>query len=482
MFDGNLIIALNDAERIVAADITLLHDRWVIPSLAESGFRSRLYLTTEDFSAPGREVVKVPFAPLGEESSDLMMTRLLDDSDFAIEEVTLLSALKLCRLVARLRGRRQTVYMVGFDFLPSSGFSRAALTSFAPDLDADRAHGIEAQEHFLRNALYMLKSSELNVVHVGSKDFSSVTPTSLNVRLGAFPRTPTEDLTDASQVLITAEVTTNHHGDRQRLETIIRSAAAAGADLVKFQKRDVETFYSAEQLAAPYSSPFGSTFRDYRLALELSGEDWEFIATLCAELGIGWFASILDLPSFEFLIPFGPAMVKLPSTISEHTDYLRYVAEHYAGPVVLSTGMTDSAYEAWVLQTFSRQEKLYLLHANSAYPTPQRHCNVGVVRHYSELAQSHPAIVPGYSSHDSGWMASALAVAAGAGMVEKHVKLGHTDWAHFDAVAVDLGTAAFKEYVDNVRRAQVIVGSTEKRVMPSEHHKYKVLDHGATAR
>lgn len=478
IFDGNLIIALNDAERIVAADITLFHDSWVIPSLSESGFRSALYLTTEEFSAPGRDVVVVPFAPQGEDSSDLMMSRLVDDSELAMEEITLLSALKVSRLIAKLRGRKQTVYMVGFDFQPGSGFSRAAVSNFAPGLDADRARGIELQEHYLRNALYMLRSSELHVIHVGSKDFSELTPTILNARLGAFPLAPAEDLTGAPQVLITAEVTTNHHGDRQRLEAIIRAAAAAGADLVKFQKRDVETFYDPEQLAAPYPSPFGSTFRDYRLALELDSDDWRFIAELCGELGIGWFASILDRPSFDFLMPFGPAMVKLPGTISEHTDYLRHVAENYTGPVVLSTGMTDASYEEWVLRTFTRQERVYLLHTNSAYPTPQHHCNVGVVRHYSELARTHPTIVPGYSSHDAGWMASALAVAAGAGMVEKHVKLGNTDWAHFDAVAVDLSTSAFKEYVDNVRRSQVIVGSTEKRVMPSEHHKYKVRDRG----
>lgn len=69
-------------------------------------------------------------------------------------------------------------------------------------------------------------------------------------------------------------------------------------------------------------------------------------------------------------------------------------------------------------------------------------------------------------------MASALAVAAGAGMVEKHVKLGNTEWAHFDAVAVDLATEGFKEYVHNIRNAQVHVGSGEKKVTPSEHHKY----------
>ena len=70
---------------------------------------------------------------------------------------------------------------------------------------------------------------------------------------------------------------------------MIKSAAAAGADYVKFQKRDVETFYSQEQLEAPYKSPFGKTFRDYRNALELDASDFSYIKELCSELEINWF-------------------------------------------------------------------------------------------------------------------------------------------------------------------------------------------------
>ena len=113
------------------------------------------------------------------------------------------------------------------------------------------------------------------------------------------------------------------------------------------------------------------------------------------------------------------------------------------------------------------------MQANSAYPTPARDCNVGVVRHYHRLSKSDPRIVPAYSSHDEGWFGSAMAVGAGARMVEKHVKLGDTDWAHFDAVALDLTTGAFRDYVGKIRDAETLMGSEEKAVAPSEHHKYR---------
>lgn len=458
------------------ADVAIFHEAWAKEGIAEAGYLSKVYVTPLDFDPEHGEVFQAPYRPLRNDEVDLMMSRVLDARDFAIEEVMLLSALEIARIVAEQRGRQQTVYLLGFDFSPALGFSKDASAGFEPGLDRDRAANVSIQQHFLRNALYMLKDSVLKVVHVGEHDFSALSVSGLNARFAPIPALlPSTVGQKDREVLVIAELTTNHFGDRGRLERLIREAHAAGADCIKLQKRNVDTFYSAEQLSAPYVSPFGSTFGDYRRALELDEDDFRFVSGLAGELGIGWYASVLDEPSFRFMSQFDMAMVKLPSTISEHTDYLNLVARTYQGKLVLSTGMTDQAFEQWVLETFGDQQALYLMHANSAYPTPEHDCNVGVVRHYSELAKRYPNIIPAYSSHDFGWMASALAVAAGAGMVEKHVKLGNTDWAHFDAVAVDLTTSAFKEYVENVRRAQTMVGSPVKRVTASEHHKYAVV-------
>ncbi len=469
VFATALTIGLNDAERIAPVDITIFHAEWVKKGIAASGYRSRLYLTATDFEPPGRPVVKVKHYPLTQESSDLVMQRFMND-EFAVEDILFLSALKLARLVARQRGRPQTVYMVGFDFAPAEGYSVRIGTDFAPHASDEREARISLQEFFFLNTLYFLQNTELTVQHVGARAFSAISPDELSrTILGHAIRGERAE----HGVSVVAELTTNHFGDRVRLERMIRAAAAAGADYVKLQKRDVETFYSAEQLKAPYRSPFGATFGDYRRQLELSADDFARVDTLCRELGIDWFVSVLDKPSFRFMLQFSPKLVKLPSTISEHIDYLDFVASSYEGGVVLSTGMTDQSYERWVLENFTRCSKLYMMQANSAYPTPLSDCNIGVVRHYHRLSQAEPRIVPAYSSHDFGWKASAMAVAAGARMVEKHVKLGNTEWAHFDAVAVDLTTPKFREYVDAVREAELIVGREEKQVNASEHHKYR---------
>jgi sialic acid synthase SpsE len=465
-----LVIGLNDAERIAPCDITLLREPWVHAALAASGWRSRLYITPTDLTPARGAVIRARHVPGGQEETDMMMSRLVSDDpgqDFVIEDVLFLSALRLARLIARQRGRRQTVYMLGFDFTADS-YAQAIGHDYAPA--GERAARITPQEYYFVNTLYMLRDSELEIRHVGARAFSALTPEELNARFRPAP--PTGAQGPADRVLVTAELTTNHFGDRHRLERMVRAARAAGADLVKVQKRDVDSFYPPEQLDSRYVSPFGTTFRDYRMALELGAEDFAFLDGLCRELGIGWFASVLDPPSLRFIQAFDPAMIKLPSTISGHADFLAHAAQSFGGQIVLSTGMTDAAYEDWVLDTFARCPRLYLMQCNSAYPTPLHDCNIGVIRHYRDLSRDHPHLVPAYSSHDLGTTASALAVAAGARMIEKHVKLGNTEWAHFDAVALDLTTAEFSGYVARIREAETIVGSEEKRINASEHHKY----------
>lgn len=205
---------------------------------------------------------------------------------------------------------------------------------------------------------------------------------------------------------------------------MILAAAESGADYIKLQKRDVESFYSPEELDKPYTSPFGETFRDYRYGLELDEFGFNMVEKWCNEFDIKWFASVLDLPSYEFIKKFSPDMIKLPSTISEHTDFLETVADDFRGDVVLSTGMTDSAYEKFVIEKFNKCRSLYLLQCVSAYPTMNEDANVAVVRHYHDLSKKYPRIIPGYSSHDIGSLCCQLSVAAGGRMVEKHVKYG----------------------------------------------------------
>ncbi len=246
VFKDRLTIGINDAERIHPTDVTIFYEDWVAESLQDEGLHTRAYVTSTDFRPAGKTVVKAPHRPLGNDEEDLMLSRFQSREEFSVEGAIFLSALELARAVADSKGRTQTVYMVGFDFTGDTGPARSATTSFAPDSSLRRAN-LEIQQYIMRNALYVLEDSNLDVKHVGTKEFSTLTVGELNAQHRVQVTRPgrvDDDAVETPTVEITAEITTNHFGDLNRLEQLVHAAHAAGADWVKVQKRDVDTFYT----------------------------------------------------------------------------------------------------------------------------------------------------------------------------------------------------------------------------------------------
>lgn len=473
---AGIVINLNDSERIKAGDIGVFSANWVRHSLQDEGFRCGFYLAGKPLPPDVPHVVLPPI-PLELDQEELEIVRL-EREEFYDEPFVLLNALKVADRIGRLRRKPQTVYLLGFDFSISSG-------SLSAKAGADRSGAtlgerdaiITAQEHAFRQFLHYFEAGDrLKLVHVGTKEYSRVHPSGfLRKATGTAgaSRPGTVDLKSPQRVLVVAELTNNHLGDPARLVEMVERSTEAGADLIKVQKRDVDGFYSPEQLGSYYWSPFGETLGDYRRGVELNDELLDLLDSTCKRCGIEWFCSVLDYPSYEALKRFSPRLIKIPSTISDHRDYHARIAADYHGAIVVSTGYTDADYLDHVLRTYAANEVVYLLHCVSAYPTPRSSCNLGVVRSYHDLAQRDKRIVPGYSSHDLGSTGCMLAVASGARMLEKHVKLGNVDWVHFDKVALDLATDEFARFVADIRQAEEMLGDGVKRVLDVEHHKYK---------
>lgn len=471
-----IVINTNDSEAIFPGDIAVFHHGWVLDRFDHAPPKCGLYVTDRDVPA-GVARMQAPYVPQSPDTADFLIERFFAD-DMVIEQAIVISALRIADEVGRVTGRRKRVYLLGFDFTTRAGFSNRIENGAHGLDDAYVERLISDQEKLVQLLLMQRDRLSIDVFHVGSKPYSFFSGKAFNALFtsdsATSPPLAGTSRNDPDRVKVVAEITTNHFGDRTRLEAMIRSARNAGADYIKLQKRDVATFYTQEELGRAYASPYGRTFLDYRQGIELDRDDFAFVADLCRSLALGWIVSVLDRPSFEFVREFQPDLIKLPSTISEHRDFLGLVAMAYDGALVISTGYTDRSYEEFLLATFTRASRIYLLQCTSAYPAPQDHAQIGVVRHYYNLGKADPRIVAGYSSHDIGSLCSMMAVAAGARMIEKHVKLGEVSWSHFDHVAVDLAGDDFSRYVADIRQAERIVGSEAKCVQSSEHHKYRV--------
>ncbi|MEA4855211.1 N-acetylneuraminate synthase family protein, partial [Solidesulfovibrio sp.] len=136
---------------------------------------------------------------------------------------------------------------------------------------------------------------------------------------------------------LVAEIGNNHQGELAMAREMVHAAAEAGADAVKFQKRDMNALFTQAGLTAPYGgkNSFGATYGEHRLALELPMEAMAELKALSESLGLVFFASAWDLVSARDMLELGMELFKVCSADVVNIPLLRLVGETGV-PVVMS--------------------------------------------------------------------------------------------------------------------------------------------------
>lgn len=259
---------------------------------------------------------------------------------------------------------------------------------------------------------------------------------------------------------IVAEIGINHNGQLDLALKLIDAAVAAGADAVKFQKRTVDVVYSAEELARPRESPFGTTNGDLKRGLEFGGEEYAAIDRYCRERKILWFASCWDEASVDFMEQFSPPCYKIASASLTDENLLRH-HRRTSRPIILSTGMSTLQEVDRAVEILGKKD-LVLLHTTSTYPSDITELNLRTILTLRERYE-----VPiGYSGHEVGLAPSVAAVALGACVLERHTTLDRAMWGSDQAASVEPG--GFERLVKDVRAVEQALGEGEKRVLASE--------------
>ena len=269
-------------------------------------------------------------------------------------------------------------------------------------------------------------------------------------------------------VLIIAEAGVNHNGDLDLACQLVDAAAAAGADLVKFQtftanRLVVRTAGKAEYQARD-DAP-GETQHQMLERLELSPEDHRVLIERCRSQGIGFFSTAFDMVSVELLAELGLPLFKVPSGELSNLPYLRRIGS-LGRPVIVSTGMaTVSDVEAALVvleQAGTPREQITVLHCTTEYPAPFEEVNLRAM-----LTMGAVFGVPiGYSDHTTGIAIPIAAVALGATVIEKHFTLDR-ELPGPDHRA-SLEPAELAEMVRAIRQVEVALGDGVKRVGSAE--------------
>jgi N,N'-diacetyllegionaminate synthase len=270
------------------------------------------------------------------------------------------------------------------------------------------------------------------------------------------------------RTLIIAEAGVNHNGELPMAKRLVEAAAAAGADVVKFQSFRADDLVTRAAAKADYQKrTVGEDESQHAMIrrLELSREMHEEIIAECKRRGIQFMSTGFDAASVAMLADLGAQRFKIPSGEITNLPLLRQVAG-FRKPVIVSSGMAtlgeiEQAIHALELAGVERSQ-LTVLHCNTEYPTPMSDVNLRAMLSIREAFQ----VAVGYSDHTLGIEVPVAATALGAAVIEKHLTLD-CNLPGPDHRA-SLEPAAFADMVRAIRNVEVALGGAVKAPSASE--------------
>jgi sialic acid synthase SpsE/sugar phosphate isomerase/epimerase len=262
---------------------------------------------------------------------------------------------------------------------------------------------------------------------------------------------------DGQPTYIIAEIGVNHNGFLDLALKLIDVAVDAGADAVKFQKRNLEKLYAKKYLE---NANAGEKTLRYLLPIlqqvELANEDFDRIVEYCQKSGITFLCSAFDADSADFLETLGVPAYKVASADLTNLPLLDHLVKK-GKPLILSTGMSHM-HEVELTVDFlkSQDAEFALLHCNSTYPAAFEDINL---RFMEQLRRFDVPV--GYSGHERGIAVSTVASVIGASIIERHLTLDRTMDGPDHAASLE--PQGFKKMVRDIQQVAVSLGTGEEK-------------------
>ena len=203
---------------------------------------------------------------------------------------------------------------------------------------------------------------------------------------------------------IIAEIGCNHGGDIALAKRMIKAAANAGADFVKFQTWQVKNL-------KPGPWMFDGRYELYMKA-ELSREQHYELFDYCKQMNVRFLTSIFNIEDIGWLSELLD-IIKIPSPEAANKDLLLAVNKYFNN-IILSTGATTSQ-EIRNIAYLVPLQKITALHCVSQYPCAAENVNLPRI---DSLKANFSSV--GYSSHFFGIADALAALHKKINYLEKH--------------------------------------------------------------
>jgi N,N'-diacetyllegionaminate synthase len=268
------------------------------------------------------------------------------------------------------------------------------------------------------------------------------------------------------KVIVIGEAGVNHNGNIELAKELVRVAASAGCDYVKFQTFVANNVVTTNASKAEYQIKNCSseeTQIEMLEKLELSQAVHYDLIDECEKYGIKFLSTAFDMDSIDFLHTLNMGLWKVPSGEITNLTYLQKIGS-YKEEVILSTGMStlgeiENALEI-LINSGTLRDKITILHCNTEYPTPMSDVNLKAML----TIKNAFGINVGYSDHTLGIEIPIAAVAMGATVIEKHFTIDRS-LSGPDHLA-SLEPKELKDMVQGIRNVESALGTGIK--LPSE--------------
>ena len=258
---------------------------------------------------------------------------------------------------------------------------------------------------------------------------------------------------------IISEIGINHNGDIELAKELILKSKKSGCDAVKFQKRDIESVYTKEELDTPRESPFGTTTREQKEGIEFSIEQYKELEKFSKEQGLEFIVSCWDKVSLDLVEEHLDVKYhKVASALATDKTFLQKLNDTKK-PIILSVGMCTQEEVDAAVDILDDVE--YILACTSTYPTKAEELNLKYVQ---TLKENYPNIKVGFSNHYNGMDACVGSIAFGAECVEFHITKDRTMYGSDQPASIQDSD----DLVDAIRKMEVMIGDGVKKVYDSE--------------
>jgi sialic acid synthase SpsE len=267
-----------------------------------------------------------------------------------------------------------------------------------------------------------------------------------------------------TSTFIIAEAGSNHDRKFEQALSLIDAAVNAKADAVKFQTYSSNTLYSKN---TPDFAGYSNVSKLIE-SLELPREWQPDLKKYCDEKGIEFMSTPFDEKAVQELVDLGVKRLKIAGFESTDPRFVTMVLS--AGlPTIISLGIGSSfsgMYRILEIAEAKGVKDITFLHCNNAYPTPLEDVNIDTIKSMSMDSRYKT----GFSDHTTSPFTPALAVTAGATVIEKHYTLSRYLQGPDHAFALEPKELA--EMVAYIRFAEKCKGHKEEDMLSVSERKF----------